>query len=152
MERARVAMEHGAGNVAPVDFGQGSLENQRKAAICRTQIVDLSTCLEDVMAKTAKETKEKLIKDFRSVISDTEELMKFVSNEGGGKAQALREKIDDNLKGAKEYLQNIEGAVVDKSRVAARVTDDYVHENAWRTIGLAVGVGILIGLLMRDRE
>jgi ElaB/YqjD/DUF883 family membrane-anchored ribosome-binding protein len=104
------------------------------------------------MAKTAKETKEKLIKDFRSVISDTEELMKFVSNEGGGKAQALREKIDDNLKGAKEYLQNIEGAVVDKSRVAARVTDDYVHENAWRTIGLAVGVGILIGLLMRNRE
>ena len=76
------------------------------------------------MAKTAKETKEKLIKDFRSVIADTEELMKFVSSEGGGKAQALRDKIDDNLKGAKEYLQNIEGAVVDKSRVAARVTDD----------------------------
>ncbi len=50
------------------------------------------------MAKTAKETKEKLIKDFRSVIADTEELMKFVSNEGGGKAQALRDKIDDNLK------------------------------------------------------
>jgi ElaB/YqjD/DUF883 family membrane-anchored ribosome-binding protein len=65
---------------------------------------------------------------------------------------ALREKIDQNLKLAKEYLQDFEGTVVDKSRVAARVTDQYVHENAWRTIGLAVGIGLIIGLLLRDRD
>ena len=104
------------------------------------------------MARNARETKEKLVKDFQSVIADTEELMKFVSNEGGGKAQALRDKLDRNLKLAKDYLHDVEGTVVDKSRVAARVTDEYVHENAWRTVGLAIGVGILIGFLIRDRD
>ena len=104
------------------------------------------------MARTVRESKEKLIKDFQSVIADTEELMKFVSNESGGKAQALRDKLDRNLKLAKDYLRDVEGSVVDKSKVAAKVTDEYVHENAWRTVGLAIGVGILIGFLIRDRD
>jgi ElaB/YqjD/DUF883 family membrane-anchored ribosome-binding protein len=36
--------------------------------------------------------------------------------------------------------------------VAARITDEYVHENAWRTIGIAVGIGLIIGLLIRERD
>lgn len=106
------------------------------------------------MAKTAtaKEGKEKLVHDFRSVIADTEELMKSASSEGGDKAQALRYKIGQNLTLAKEYLQDFEDSVVDKSKNAARITDDYVHENAWRTVALAIGLGVLIGLLIRNRD
>jgi ElaB/YqjD/DUF883 family membrane-anchored ribosome-binding protein len=104
---------------------------------------------EDRMAKTSS---EKLLSDFQAVIADTEELMKSVSSDGAGKTQALREKVQQNLKQAKDYLEDIEETVVDKSKVAARITDDYVHENAWRTIGIAVGLGILIGFLLRDRD
>ena len=78
--------------------------------------------------------------------------MRSVSNESGGKAQVLRDKIEQNLKHAKEYLQDFEESVVDKSRVAARMTDEYVHENAWRTVGLAIGLGVVIGLLLRNRD
>ena len=101
------------------------------------------------MAKTAK---EKLLDDFHAVISDTEELMKSVSNESGGKTQVLRARIEDNLKQAREYLHDFEGAMIDKSRIAARKTDEYVHENAWSTVGIAIGIGILIGLLIRERD
>lgn len=101
------------------------------------------------MAKTAR---EKLLADFQAVIADTEELMKSVSSDGAGKTQVLRDKVQDNLKQARDYLQDIEEAVVDKSKVAARATDEYVHENAWRTIGIAVGLGILIGMLLRNRD
>ena len=104
------------------------------------------------MARIIKENKDKLIKDFHSVISDTEELMKSVSNESGGTAQALRTKIEQNLKQAKEYLEDFEDSIIDKSKTAARATDEYVHENAWQTIGLAVAIGILIGYLLSDRE
>lgn len=101
---------------------------------------------------TARESKEKLIEDFHSVINDTEELMRSVSTESGGKAQVLRDKIEENLTHAKEYLQDFEDSVVDKSRAAARITDEYVHENAWRTVGLAIGLGVLIGLLIKNRD
>ncbi len=99
-----------------------------------------------------KRSRDKLIEDFHSVIADTEELMKSVSSDSEGKASALREKIGQNLNLAKEYLQDFEGTVVDKSKVAARITDEYVHENAWRTIGIAVGIGLIIGLLIRERD
>lgn len=105
-----------------------------------------------MIRSAARENKEKLIKDFHSVITDTEELMKSVSSESGGKAQALRDKIEQNLDLAKEYLQDFENSVVDKSRNAARITDDYVHENAWRTVGIAIGLGVLIGLLIRNND
>jgi ElaB/YqjD/DUF883 family membrane-anchored ribosome-binding protein len=104
------------------------------------------------MARVIKENKDKLIKDFHSVIADTEELMKSVSNESGGTAQALRTKMEQNLKQAKEYLEDFEDSIIDKSKTAARATDEYVHENAWQTIGLAVGIGILIGYLISDRD
>lgn len=100
----------------------------------------------------ARESKEKLIKDFHSVITDTEELMKSVSSESGGKVQVLRDKIQQNLNLAQGYLEDFENSVVDKSRNAARITDDYVHENAWRTVGVAIGLGVLIGLLIRNRD
>ncbi|MDE2366497.1 MAG: DUF883 domain-containing protein [Betaproteobacteria bacterium] len=101
------------------------------------------------MAKTAR---EKLLDDFHAVISETEELMRSVSDESGGKTQALRARIEDNLKQAREYLHDFEGAMIDKSRIAARKTDEYVHENAWSTIGIAVGIGVLVGLLIRGRD
>lgn len=104
------------------------------------------------MARTGRNTQEKLINDFHSVITDTEELMKSASTETGGKAQALRTKIEENLKLAKEHLEDFEDSVIDKSKNAARVTDEYVHENAWQTVGLAIGIGILIGYLINDRD
>ena len=104
------------------------------------------------MVRTGRGSKEKLIKDFRSVIADTEELMKLVSNEGEGKAQMVRDKLNQNLSVAKEYLRNFEDVVVDKSRVATRATDEYVHENAWQTVGLAIAVGILVGYLISPRD
>jgi ElaB/YqjD/DUF883 family membrane-anchored ribosome-binding protein len=33
----------------------------------------------------------------------------------------------------------------------ARATDDYVHEHPWKSIGVAAGVGLLVGLLIGRR-
>ena len=104
------------------------------------------------MARSSRGTKEKLIRDFQSVIADTEELMQLVSSESGSKAEVLRDKLDQNLTRAKGYLYNLEDVVVDRSKAAARVTDEYVHENAWQTVGLAIGIGILVGYLLRPND
>jgi hypothetical protein len=60
-------------------------------AICQGLTENDVNFMEGIMAKNAK---EKLLDDFHAVISDTEELMKSVSNESGGKTQALRAKIE----------------------------------------------------------
>ena len=40
---------------------------------------------------------------------------------------------------------------MDRARAAARVTDDYVHDNPWGAIGAAAAAGFLIGLLINRR-
>ena len=104
------------------------------------------------MARVFKDGKDKLIKDFHSVIYDSEELMKSVSDESGRTAQALPTKIEENLKQAKEYLEDFEDSVIDRSKTAAPATDEYVHENASQTIGLAIRIHLLIGILLNDQE
>jgi ElaB/YqjD/DUF883 family membrane-anchored ribosome-binding protein len=88
----------------------------------------------------------KLVADFNAVVTEADQLLKFVSDEGGEKANALRAKVERNLNAAKERLRNLEDAVMDKTRETARATDEYVHENPWQTVGIAAGLSVVLGV------
>ncbi|MCW3481451.1 DUF883 family protein [Neisseriaceae bacterium JH1-16] len=95
--------------------------------------------------------KERLLQDVRQVLSSTEDLLSTAGDEGGDKARVLRQKIAENLKLAKDRLYDAEQVVVGKAKVAAKATDQYVHDNPWKSIGVAAGVGLLLGLLISRR-
>ena len=78
-------------------------------------------------------------------------MLKSVVDEGGDKANALRAKMESNLKAAKDRLSHIEETAIETTKTAVRTTDNYVHENPWRAIGVAVGIGAVIGLLLNRR-
>jgi ElaB/YqjD/DUF883 family membrane-anchored ribosome-binding protein len=96
-------------------------------------------------------TKDKLVQDFKVVVSDAEELLKATASQAGEKVAAARERIQDSLHRAKVKLAEAEGVLVERGRQAARVTDEYVHENPWYAVGAAAGVGLIIGLLIARR-
>lgn len=92
--------------------------------------------------------KEKLMQDFRMVVADAEELLRATAGQAGEKAAAARERIQENLAAAKARLANAEEAVVAKTKQAAHATDEYVHENPWKAVGVGVGVGLIVGMLI----
>jgi ElaB/YqjD/DUF883 family membrane-anchored ribosome-binding protein len=94
---------------------------------------------------------EQLLQDVRQVLSSTEDLLHASGDEGGDKARELRERVSKNLRLAKERLVDVEQAMVGKAKAAAKVTDQYVHENPWKSIGIAAGVGLLLGMLISRR-
>jgi len=96
-------------------------------------------------------TKEQLISDFKVVIADAEALIKATANQGGEAVSNLRVKAEESLAVAKEKLADAQDALVEKGRVAAKATDDYVHEKPWNAVGIAAGVGLLVGLLIGRR-
>ena len=93
--------------------------------------------------------RETLLDDFSTMLTEAEELLKRAGNETGERAKDLRAQVEAKLLSAKLRLQELEG--VDRARAAARVTDDYVHDNPWAAIGAAAATGFLIGLLMNRR-
>ncbi len=103
------------------------------------------------MNEMTQVSKEKLVADFKVVIADAEELLRATAGQAGDKIGDLRAKAQDHLASAKIKLADAEAAVVDKAKQAGRVADDYVHDNPWGAVGVAAGIGFLIGLLIGRR-
>lgn len=89
--------------------------------------------------------------DIKAVLADAEDLLKQAATSTGERATELREKALAQLKQAKEKASDVQVVVVEKSKQAARATDDYVHDHPWQAVGIAAGVGVLIGLLINRR-
>jgi ElaB/YqjD/DUF883 family membrane-anchored ribosome-binding protein len=103
------------------------------------------------MSGTELVTRDKLIADLRVVVADAEELLKLTAGLAGDKIAAVRDKVQKGLEQAKVKLVELEGSAVEKSKAAARATDAYVHDNPWKSIGVAAGAGFLLGLLIGRR-
>ena len=91
--------------------------------------------------------KRKLLADFNAVVHEADQLLKFVADEGGDKADALRSKVEKNLNAAKKRLRCLEDGVMETTRATACATDESVHENPWQTAGVAAGLGAACGVL-----
>jgi len=96
-------------------------------------------------------TREKLVDDFSEMLTEAEDLMKRAANETGDRAKDLRTQVEAKLLAAKLRLQELQGDAVDQAKAAARVTDDYVHDNPWQAIGAAAAIGFVVGLMMNRR-
>ena len=96
-------------------------------------------------------SRESLLDDFSTMLTEAEDLLRRAGNETGERAKDLRAQVEAKLLAAKLRLQEMEGEAIDHAKAAARITDDYVHDNPWRSIGAAVAAGFLIGLLVNRR-
>jgi len=94
-------------------------------------------------------TREKLISDFKVLVADAEELLKATANQAGDKVSEARRRIEQNLEEAKKTLSGAEDALLDKTKEVAKAADVYVRQNPWNAVGIAAGVGLVLGLLLR---
>ena len=92
-----------------------------------------------------------LIDDLRAIARDAEELLRATEGHASERVEEIRARAQDSLAGAKERLRTIGDDAEQRVRTAARSTDDYVRENPWKAIAIAVGIGFLIGSLGRRR-
>ena len=103
------------------------------------------------VADMSNSSKQKLVSDMKVVVSDAEEILRATAGVAGEKMVDLRERIGERLQEAKLRIADAEAALVDRTKAAARATDDYVNENPWQAVGIAAGVGLLLGLVIGRR-
>ena len=101
-----------------------------------------------IKAKTAQEI---LMNDFQTLVSDTERLLEHTATVAGDQADELREQIHDSLLRARETLKVTEDSLRLRGEAAVAATEEYVQTNPWQSVGIAAGVGFLIGLLATRR-
>jgi ElaB/YqjD/DUF883 family membrane-anchored ribosome-binding protein len=94
---------------------------------------------------------EQLISDFKALMADAEELIKATSAQGDESLSAIRSKALNTLSNAKDNLSSLESALTNKAKEVAEGADEFVHRNPWEAVGVAAGLGLLIGLFIRRR-
>ena len=105
----------------------------------------------DIATETAKASADQLIEEFKVLMADAEALIKAAEGHADGAIGSIRSKALETIAGAKESLSGIEGQLADKAKAAAVSADDFVHRNPWEAVGVAAGLGLLIGLFIRRR-
>lgn len=96
-------------------------------------------------------SKQKLINDMKIVVADAEEILRATAGVAGEKMGELRERIGERVRDAKLRIEDAEVALVDRTKAAARATDDFVNDNPWRAVGIAAGIGLMLGIIVGRR-
>ena len=94
---------------------------------------------------------QQLVSDMKSAIADAEDMLHATADQTGDKIANMRARIQERLKAARVRLADAEAILIDKTRAAARATDAYVHESPWTAIGIAAGVGLVLGVILGRR-
>ena len=99
-------------------------------------------------ANSIDSARDKLSGDFRSVINDIEDLLKATAGQTGEQVTGMRSRVSAQLQSMKADLENAERAALAQAKRTAQQVDHYAHENPWQAVGIAAGVGFLIGLVV----
>ncbi len=62
--------------------------------------------------------------------------------------ESITEQIQKGIREGKFSWGQIQNTIAETTRKTVRATDDYVHENPWGVIGIAAGIGLVVGLLL----
>jgi ElaB/YqjD/DUF883 family membrane-anchored ribosome-binding protein len=86
--------------------------------------------------------------DVKALVKDAQSLLTAAAALTGTKADELRERGMAMLDTALGKANKVQGQAVVKGKELAHTADVYVKDNPWRTVAVAAGVGVLLGVLL----
>lgn len=90
---------------------------------------------------------DRLVSDLKRIVRDSEELLHTTKDVVGDKAQEVRERLTAALAATKRTCRDLE----DKAIEGAKAADKTIRDHPYQSIGVAFGVGLLIGVLVTKK-
>ena len=96
-------------------------------------------------------TSEKLMQDMRVVVADAEDLLKATAGQTGERIEKVRARAEESLRTARNRMQIAGKAMQESATEALGTVDEQVHKNPWTAVGIAAGVGLVLGIVLGRR-
>jgi ElaB/YqjD/DUF883 family membrane-anchored ribosome-binding protein len=93
-------------------------------------------------------TTDKLMQELKAVVGDTEDLLKATASQGGEQIARIRARAEESLQTARARMKSITQAAEAQALEAAREVNKQVHDNPWTAVGVAAGLGLVIGIVL----
>ncbi|MCG3147511.1 MAG: hypothetical protein PCFJNLEI_00951 [Verrucomicrobiae bacterium] len=107
----------------------------------------MDTIVPQIPDAAAEVTREKVAQDLRILIRDAEALLKAGVSDAGSKMEELKARLQTSVGKMKETCHQLEEKVV----AGAKATDKVIRAHPYESIGIAFGVGLLIGVLINRK-
>jgi ElaB/YqjD/DUF883 family membrane-anchored ribosome-binding protein len=107
----------------------------------------METISEGIQAAQGDVSREKVKEDLRVLVRDAEELLKATAGDVSEKAKEARSRLAETLEKAKATCQRLQSKTV----AAAKATDKIIRDHPYESIGVAFGLGLLIGVVVARR-
>jgi ElaB/YqjD/DUF883 family membrane-anchored ribosome-binding protein len=91
--------------------------------------------------------KQKIVEDLNILLTDSEEMLRLAAALPGEGVDALRERLRAHIETLQAALAGTQVAAQRGYRSATVRTERYVRRNPWQALGIAAGVGFLLGVL-----
>src|SRR5437660_532817 len=90
---------------------------------------------------------EKLAADLKRVIHDSEELLEASGEAVTEKAKEVRSRLRGTLERARRTCRELE----EQALRGAKAADELVRQHPYESIGVALGIGLVLGILARRK-
>jgi ElaB/YqjD/DUF883 family membrane-anchored ribosome-binding protein len=91
---------------------------------------------------------DKLVKDLRAVVVDTEDLLKATAGQTGERIEKVRARAEESVRNARTRVQAASHDVQAAAQDAMHEVDTQVRQNPWTAVGVAAAIGLVIGVLI----
>lgn len=92
-----------------------------------------------------------LSREFEKFLADIESLLHAAADLSGEELEAVKTKLNDRVKEARESVVDIGDDLERFARESASTVNREVHEEPWKAIGTGAAVGLLLGLVLARR-
>jgi ElaB/YqjD/DUF883 family membrane-anchored ribosome-binding protein len=93
-------------------------------------------------------------KELRDVLVSTEALLAALGDQSGDAINELRERLTTTISDVKKELGNsiLDSArdKIERARDTAANVNEFVRERPWSAVAIAAGIGVVVGLLLKD--
>jgi ElaB/YqjD/DUF883 family membrane-anchored ribosome-binding protein len=95
--------------------------------------------------------RDRLLADFGMLADDAQALLAATAHDTSEKAKEARSRLTAALQKAKATYSEIQAHGIATAKAAAKKADATIRAHPYESIGVAFGVGILLGALLRRR-
>jgi ElaB/YqjD/DUF883 family membrane-anchored ribosome-binding protein len=108
----------------------------------------METNFETIENSRGAVAREQIKVDLESLMLDAEELLKATASDVSEKAKEARARVSAALERAKTTCAHLQEKTASTAKAAAKKADTVIREHPYESIGVAFGVGLLLGVVV----
>jgi len=112
----------------------------------------METNFDDIEPTHSTLARQQVMADLKALVRDSEQLLKATAGDLTEKGKEARARVTAALQRAKETCESLQVQTAEKAKAAAKKADLAIRDHPYESVGVAFGLGLLMGVLVARKE